>query len=84
MKLASTKISGEDCRRRFQEKFTGKLWKKFVKGELQTGLVDRQNKDREKHGGGMMMFIAVLLKTVYFEQSGNRQTIVETKIMKST
>ena len=90
MKLAPTKISGEDCRRRFQEKFTGKLWKKFVKGELQTGLVDGQNKDREKHvdiekhGGGMMMFIAVLLKTVYFGQSGNRQTIVETKIMKST
>ena len=47
MKLAPTKISGEDCRRRFQEKFTGKLWKKFVKGELQTGLVDGQNKDRE-------------------------------------
>ena len=84
MKLTSTKISGEDCRRRFQEKFTGKLWKKFVKGELQTGLVDGQNKDREKHGGGMMMFIAVLLKIVYFGQSGNRQTIVETKIMKIT
>ena len=77
-----------------QKKISGKVyWKaleKFVKGELQTGLVDGQNKDREKHvdiekhGGGMMMFIAVLLKIVYFGQSGNRQTIVETKIMKST